>query len=275
MDKFMKLALFVLIALFSLPSSAQTEAGKNKEDLRIIYIHKDISTHLVSPEAVSYVDISIPDIIGDIPQPNTIRVKPTKAGASGVITIIGERYMTQYLLVYTEDLSKAYSRYNIPYSDVLSYINPESDMTHSQLYDYGYHMLISKNRFYNVSTKQFGIRAILNNIYTMDKYFFLDISLLNKTNIQYDIDHITWRIEDKKKNKATNFQSIELFPIMQLVKDKSFKKDYRNVFVFEKFTFPEEKVLVLEIDEKQISGRVIRLEIEYTDILNADSFINR
>lgn len=276
MNKLFLTMLSLLIAFCaSFQTHAQEESGKNREPLKVIYIHKDVSTHIVSPEAVSYVDLSIADIAGDLPQPNTVRVKPTKEGASGIITIIGERYMTQYLLVYSSDLSKVYSRYNIPYSDVRSYVNPESSMTRSQMYDYGYHMLISKNKFYNVSTKKFGLRTTLNNIYTMDKYFFIDVSILNKTNIQYDIDHITWRIEDKKKNKATNFQSVEVYPIMEIQKDKSFKQAYRNVFVFEKFTFPEEKVLVLEIDEKQISGRVIRLEIEYSDILNADSFINR
>lgn len=255
--------------------SAQEEAGINREPLKVIYINKDVSTHIVSPEAISYVDLSVEEIAGDIAQTNTVRVKPTKAGVSGVITIIGERYMTQYLLIYTSEMNKVYSRFNIPYSDVRSYLTPESSMTRSQLYDYGYHMLISKNKYYNVSTKKFGLRTTLNNIYTMDKYFFIDISIQNSTNIQYDIEHITWRIEDKKKNKATNFQSVEVFPLMTIQQDKSFKKNYRNVFVFEKFTFPEEKVLVVEIDEKQISGRIIRLEIEYTDILHADSFINR
>lgn len=268
------LSLLALIA--SLASlSAQIEASQNREALKVIYIHKDVSTHIVSPEPVSYVDISIQDIAGDIAQTNTVRVKPTKEGASGVITIIGERYMTQYLLLYTNDLSKVYSRYSIPYSDVRSYITPESSMTRSQLFDYGYHMLISSKKFFNVSTKKFGLRTTLNNIYTMDKYFFIDVSILNKTNIQYDIEQISWRIEDKKKRKATNFQSVEVYPILEVQQDRSFKKNYRNVFIFEKFTYPEEKVLVLEISEKQISGRVIRLEIEYNDILNADAFINR
>ena len=62
---------------------------------------------------------------------------------------------------------------------------------------------------------------------------------------------------------------------MELHQNRSFKRDYRNVFVFEKFTFPEDKVLVLEIDEKQVSGRVVRLEIEYSDILHADAFIRK
>lgn len=266
--------ILLSLCFISLSVSGQEEAGKAKEALKIIYINKDVSTHIISPEPVSYVDFSVPDIAGDLPQNNTIRIKPTKEGKSGVITIVGERYLTQYLLVYSSDLSKVYSRYNIPYTDMKSYVNPESQMTRSQMFDYGYQMVISKNKFYNVSTKKFGLRTTLNNIYTMDRYFFIDISILNKTNIQYDIEHITWRIEDKKKSKATNFQSIEINPIMEVLKDRSFKKNYRNVFVFEKFSFPEEKVLVLEIDEKQISGRVIRLEIEYKDILNADSFIN-
>ena len=53
---------------------------------------------------------------------------------------------------------------------------------------------------------------------------------------------------------------------------KKFQKNYRNVLVLPKLTFPDEKVLRLEISENQISGRVIVLTIEYEDILNADGF---
>ncbi|EJW94127.1 transposon TraN protein [gut metagenome] len=42
--------------------------------------------------------------------------------------------------------------------------------------------------------------------------------------------------------------------------------------MIEKLTFPDEKVLRLEISENQISGRVIALTIEYEDILHADGF---
>ena len=51
-----------------------------------------------------------------------------------------------------------------------------------------------------------------------------------------------------------------------------FTKNYRNVLVLKKLTFPEEKKLRLEITEDQISGRVSYLDINYRDILNADSF---
>lgn len=272
--KFQAIAL-ALGLLAVLPGQAQNQvegAGQFKENLPVIYVNKDISTHFVSPEKIEYVDISVSDIAGDIPLPNAVRVKPVKEGASGVLTITSERFMVQYLLMYTDDLSKVYSRYNIPYTDVKSYLSPESDMTRAQLHDYCYRMLLSKKKFYNVSCLKHGMRVTLNNIYTVDKYFFIDISLLNKTNIQYDIDNIRFFVEDKKMTKATTFQSIELQPLLVSQQDKSFKKKWRNIFVFDKFTYPEDKIFVIELAEKQLSGRVIRLEIEYSDLLNADIF---
>ena len=39
-----------------------------------------------------------------------------------------------------------------------------------------------------------------------------------------------------------------------------------------KMTFPNDKVLTIELSEKQISGRTISLSIDYEDVLSADSF---
>ena len=224
-------------------------------------------------EDIKYVDISIDKIVGDIPTSNTLRVKPIEEGASGVVTIVTERFLVQYMLVYTNDISKVYTRYNIPYADLKSYVNPETNLTKSQMYEYAHKMFISDKKYYDVSTRSNLMKIILNNIYTFDKYFFIDISLLNRSNIRYDIDQIRFKIEDKKQTKATNFQSIEILPLMQVNNNKVFKKSYRNVFVFEKFTFPDEKVFTIEISEKQISGRTIILRIDYADVLHADTFI--
>lgn len=80
------------------------------------------------------------------------------------------------------------------------------------------------------------------------------------------------KLTDKKEAKATNSQTIELTPVYTLNLAKKFKKHYRNVLVLPKLTFPDEKVLRLEISENQISGRLITLTIEYEDILHADGF---
>ena len=104
-------------------------------------------------EDIKYVDISVNDIVGDIPTGNSLRIKPTKEGASGVITIVTERFFVQYMLVYSSDLAKAYTRFNIPYADLRSYMNPEVNLTKAQMYDYAHRMFISKNKFYDVSSK--------------------------------------------------------------------------------------------------------------------------
>ena len=63
-------------------------AGENPEELKVIYVNKDVSTHFIAMEDIKYVDISVNDIVGDIPTGNSLRIKPTKEGASGVITIV-------------------------------------------------------------------------------------------------------------------------------------------------------------------------------------------
>ena len=94
----------------------------------------------------------------------------------------------------------------------------------------------------------------------------------NKTNIRFDIDEIRLKLSDKKISKATNNQVIELTPEMQLEQTQSFKYGYRNILVVKKLTFPNDKILTIEMSEKQISGRTISLNIDYEDVLCADSF---
>ena len=112
----------------------------------------------------------------------------------------------------------------------------------------------------------------LNNIYVVGDYFFIDFSVENKTNLQFDIDELRVKLQDKKIEKSTNVQTIELRPALVLDRSTSFKKGYRNVIVLKKMTFPNDKVLTLELSEKQISGRTISLDLDYEDVLSADSF---
>ena len=130
----------------------------------------------------------------------------------------------------------------------------------------------SPARIRNVSTKQNRMKMRLNNIYSVGEYFFLDFSIENRTNIRFDIDELRVKLCDKKQSKATNVQMVELTPAMILDPSRAFRKGYRNVIVLKKMTFPNDKVLSIEISEKQISGRTITLNIDYEDVLYADSF---
>lgn len=243
------------------------------EELKVMYVNKDVSTHFIALEEISYVDISNNKIVGDIPVGNVLRLKPIEEGANGIVTIVTERYFVQYMLVYTDELDKVYTRHNIQYSELRSLMDPEKVLTKADMYDYASKMFVQKKRYYDVSTVSKRLKVTLNNIYTVDKYFFIDLSLKNRSNIQFDIDQIRFKVEDKRMTKATNLQSVEIKPIITYLGDISFKRNYRNIFVFEKFTFPEDKVFTIEISEKQISGRTIILRISYADVLKADNFI--
>ena len=148
-NKFIATLLLLLAAIIVKAQNFPVEIPESeKEDLKVIYIHKDVSTHFISPEEIKYVDISIADIVGEIATGNTLKVKPIKEGASGVVTIITERSFVQYLLVYSDDIGKSTSRYNIPYLDVRSYMNAESSMTRAEMFDYAFQMFTSEKKFF-------------------------------------------------------------------------------------------------------------------------------
>lgn len=114
----------------------------------------------------------------------------------------------------------------------------------------------------------------LNNIYVVGEYFFIDFSVDNNTNLPFDIDELRFKLQDKKQQKATNVQTVELKPALVLDRSVRFKKGYRNVVVLKKMTFPNDKVLTIELSEKQISGRTISMNLDYEDVLAADAFDN-
>lgn len=249
-----------------------------------IYVNREVTTHIVMPENIKLVDISTTKIIGNQCADNIVRIKPYQENDSipdteykevellGTLTLIGERHIAQYDILYTTSPNMAASIYQVAYSDTKSYINPEVSMPMSEMARYAWAVYGSKRKFNQVVSKAHGMKATVNNIYSIGDFFFIDYSLQNKTKIAYDIEEIRVKLTDKKETKATNSQTIELTPVFSLNHAKKFKKDYRNVLVLPKLTFPDEKVLRLEISENQISGRVITLTIEYEDILHADGF---
>lgn len=242
----------------------------------VIYVNEDVTTHLIMPENIKLVDISTAKIVGNQCADNMVRIKPrgrmSENELAGTVTLIGERHLAQYEMVYTDMPTKARSSYVISQEELSRYDNPNVLMPERDMAAYAWAIYSSKRKFNNIRYSANGIRAVVNNIYTIGDYFFIDYSLYNNTKIKYDIDELRIKLTDKKEVKATNSQTIELTPVYMLNHVRSFKGAYRNVMVIEKLTFPDEKALKLEISENQISGRVIYLSIEYADILHADGF---
>ena len=268
----------VLLAAVCALGIAGTASAKEK-----IYVNDEVTTHIVMPENIKMVDISTTKLIGNQCADNIVRIKPFIDNDSiqtfyrenelmATLTLIGERHMAQYDIIYTHASARAASIHHVPYAHTQSYVNPEVSMPEAEMARYAWAVYGSDRKYNQVVSKAHGMKAVVNNIYSIGDYFFIDYSLQNKTKIPYDIEELRVKLTDKKEVKATNSQTIELTPAFSLNLAKRFKKNYRNVLVIPKLTFPDEKVLRLEISENQISGRVITLTIEYDDILNADGF---
>ncbi|WP_162056012.1 conjugative transposon protein TraN [Pontibacter pamirensis] len=261
-----KLSILLFLFLFSVASFGQSKEPET------IYIHKDISTHFISPEPIQYVDISTDDVAGDIPVANMLRVKAKNGKpALGVVTIVGERFMVQYRLSYAQTAGGAQSEVRIDPTQVDEFINPAVAMSTEEMQRFALAAVQERPRVTHVRNTKQKVEIKLNNNYTVGDYFFMDVSMKNRTNIAYDIDQIRFLIEDKKVVKATNFQQLEVEPVFTLYDTDNFKRKYRNVFVFRKFTFPDEKVFNMEVAEEQVSGRTISLKVNYRDVLNADT----
>lgn len=275
----MKLQRIIGVFVASVISANCVMAQKSIDDMQLLTVNENVTTVITASEPVRLVDISTEKVVGDQPISNTIRLKP-KEGVEvnrdgdilAVVTIVTERYRSQYALIYTSRIEEAVTDKSIELDERIPYHNPAVSMSTEDMTRYARQIWSSPAKFRNASTKMHRMVMRLNNIYAIGEYFFIDFSIDNRTNIQFDIDQLRVKLSDKKTSKATVVQTIELKPELVLEPTQSFKYGYRNVIVLKKMTFPNDKILTIELTEKQISGRTIFLAVEYEDVLSADSF---
>lgn len=267
---------------------AQTEiAEKRVIDLTNLEISRGISLHIISPEPIQFVDLSTNNLTGDLPAENIARIKITDVldadsiasdmntnhSDLGVITIVCQSFMAQYKINYLDFERKAVTNIQIQPEDMQPLEYPKLAFSSTELQKFSLDILRKKSIGKPIrEVKNLKLTMQINNVYVVNDYIFLDMTFLNSTNLGYDIDAIKFSVEDKKIYKATNNQSISLEPVYQLYRQKEFKKNYRNIYVFKKFTYPNSKVMKIRLLEYQLSGRVIEMIVKYSDILNADTF---
>ena len=267
--------LFFIMSVFLFTA---VNAQKTMDCMQLLTVNENITTVITASEPVRFVDISTDKVVGDQPISNTIRLKP-KEGVEvnrdgdilGVVTIVTERYRSQYGLIYTSRPEEAVTDKTILLDERTRYDNPAVSLSTEDMARYARRIWLSPSKDIR-SSKKHKVQIALNNIYSVGEYFFLDFSVYNRTNIRFDIDQLKIKLQDKKKAKATTVQTIDLEPVFTLDRSPSFLHGYRNVVVIKKLTFPDDKILTIELSEKQISGRTISLKVKYSDVLSADAF---
>ncbi len=277
MDMNWKKIVMAFLLAAGLPAAQNALAQTTYEEMEQLTVNEQVTTVITASEPVRFVDISTDKVAGDQPIDNVIRLKPKEAGHEdgevlAIVTIVTERYRSQYALIYTTRMKEAVTDKEIQLQERNAFNNPAVTMSTADMTSYARRIWNSPAKIRNVATKAHRMVMRLNNIYSVGNYFFIDFSIENKTNIRFDIDEIRVKLTDKKLAKATNAQTVELTPTLVLEPGKTFRHGHRNVLVVKKLTFPNNKLLTIEMTERQISGRNISLNIDYEDVLAADSF---
>ena len=246
----------------------------------------DKTVHILFPASVKYVDLGSEDLIAGKADgaENVIRVKAAvknfkKETNMSVITEDGSfytfnvKYAKEPLMLNIEMADfihdgEAVNRPNNAQEIYLKELGSESPML-VRLIMKSIHKQ-NKREVKHIGCKRFGIQYLLKGIYTHNGLLYFHTEIKNQSNVPFDVDYITWKIVDKKVAKRTAVQEQIILPLRAqnyatLVPGK---KSERTVFTMAKFTIPDDKCLVVELNEKN-GGRHQSFVIENEDLVRA------
>lgn len=263
----MKTLLIILIcALIQISASAQN----------ILKISDSKTSHLVCPDKVTYVqagDYSIvqAEVVPELS--NLIRMKAVQPFEKPTsLTVVCADRIYSFELQYGNDAPITYP---------IETFDSQKAMTFSgkMMPDYLLKDLCDqvldqhRHKFRKRKSEKDGIKVRLNSISLKNDALFFELQITNKTNMAYDVESFNFWITDKKKAKATNVQEYQVFPQYQRNKVQRIPGEVtvREVFVIEKMTIPDQRILRIELGENALgnTGRKLSFNLKNRDILKA------
>lgn len=277
---------FALTIGFAVQSYAQ-DSIRTKLELGQIEPYKmevtyDKTSHLIFPTAIRYVDLGSEYLIAGKAEDaeNVLRVKASVRDFEpetnfSVITNDGRFYsFNVYYSSYPEALSydlltmqKAVDKANG--NDVLfEELGNNSPSLAGLLLETIYKK--DKRIVKHIGAKSFGIQFILKGIYIHNGKYYFHTELRNKSNVPFQIDFVNFKVVDKKVAKRTVIQERPMIPLRTYkpLDGISGKTTEQNVFLLDQFTIADDKVLLIEIFEKN-GGRHQTLQVENSDLIKA------
>lgn len=114
--------------------------------------------------------------MGDQPIDNIIRLKPKEAGHEdgdilAIVTIVTERYRTQYALLYTTRMREAVTDKEVLLQEREAFNNPTVSMPLADMARFARRIWNSPAKIRNVASKEHRMVMRLNNIYSVGDYF--------------------------------------------------------------------------------------------------------
>ncbi|MGJ1365016.1 conjugative transposon protein TraN [Sphingobacterium spiritivorum] len=277
---------FALILGFAVNSYAQdtirTPLALGKIEPYRMEVTYDKTSHLIFPTAIRYVDLGSEYLMAGKAEDaeNVLRVKASVRDFEpetnfSVITNDGRFYnfnvyYSSYPAAMSYDLltmQKAVDKANG--NDVLfEELGNNSPSLAGLLLETIYKK--DKRIVKHIGAKSFGIQFMLKGIYIHNGKYYLHTELRNRTNVPFQIDFVNFKVVDKKVAKRTVVQERPMIPLRTYkpLDEIGGKTIEQNVFMLDQFTIADDKVLLIEIFEKN-GGRHQTLQIENSDLIKA------
>ncbi|WP_418684124.1 conjugative transposon protein TraN [Alistipes putredinis] len=121
-----------------------------------------------------------------------------------------------------------------------------------------------------IHTRKYGVEVEVRGIYVHNDVIYLHVQIANDTNISFEVDYRRFVVADRKAAKRTAQQQRIIEPL-RVCNDPSIVRGHqrqRIVFALPKLTLEEDKILLLEIAEKD-GARHQYLEISSKELLGA------
>lgn len=244
------------------------------------------TVHVIFPAPIRYVDLGSADLLAAKADgtENVLRVKAALRDFS----------RESNLAVITED--GAYYTFNVKYADEPVKLSVEMvDFLHDgeavnrpnnalEIYmkELGQESpllvkLIMQSIYKNdrreikhIGSKRFGVQYTLKGIYTHNGLLYLHLQLKNSSHVPFNVDYITFKIVDKKVAKRTAIQEQVIWPLRAYnnLTVIGGNRTERVVFTLPKFTIPDDKMLVVEMNEQE-GGRHQSFTVDNADLVRA------
>ena len=121
-----------------------------------------------------------------------------------------------------------------------------------------------------IHTRKYGVEVEVRGIYVHNDVIYLHVQIANNTNITFEVDYRRFVVADRKAARRTAQQQRIIEPL-RVCNDPSIVRGHqrqRIVFALPKLTLEEDKILLLEIAEKD-GARHQYLEISSKELLGA------
>ena len=244
------------------------------------------TVHIIFPSAVRYVDLGSNWIIAGKADgaENVIRVKATTEEFPGetnfsVICEDGSFYSFNARYAHEPEIL------NIEMKDFLEN-GDTTDFSHTRMNIYFRELgnespllvkLImqsiykeDRREIRHLGCKRFGVQFLLKSVHSHNGLFYFHTETRNRSNVAFRTDFIRFKIVDKKVPKRTAIQERVIDPVRSYneVLVTEGKSDVRTVYAVPQFTIPDDKLLVIELFEKD-GGRHQTIRVENADLVAA------